>query len=275
MAEHPPRATAQPGRALLAATGVVLLFLLVQATAFIVLDRLSVDLDVAGGIDVRLALALMFVQVIGIGAVVLFVRFGSTTWRDLGMRDTPRGSFDRGWRLLMPVGLLVIAPTLGYAIASADEPVIGDGVGLSLALAFVLLSIAIAVNEELWFRGLVVDRLERGGRDLLVIGGSALLFGLPHLGSTRASVLNAVAVTLAVGIPFTVARMRVRSLWPLIAWHALIDTWAFIHTGSVVAEGSPSLVDALVSLVLPALVAAGYVAWFMRSRRRPATDPRR
>jgi membrane protease YdiL (CAAX protease family) len=265
----------QPGRALLSATGIVLLFLLVQATAFIVLDRLGVGLDIGDGIDLRLALALTLVQVAGIGAVVAMVTFGSTTWRDLGMRDTPPDSFNRGWRLLMPVGLLVIAPTLGYALASADEPVVGDGIGLPLALAFVLLSIAIAVNEELWFRGLVVDRLERGARDLLVIGGSALLFGLPHLSGTRASILNAVAVTFAVGIPFTIVRMRARSLWPLIAWHALIDTWAFIHTGSVVAEGSPSLGDALISLLLPVLVAVGYVTWFMRSRDRPATDPRR
>jgi membrane protease YdiL (CAAX protease family) len=190
---------------------------------------------------------------------------GVSSLRRVGAVDTPRGSFGAGMRLLLPVGALVLGPSIGFALAAGD-PLLADGMTLPLAAALLLLAVAIAVNEELWFRGLVLDQLDRAHRPWLTVLGGAVLFGLPHVAATSASWLNAAAVTLAVAIPFTVVRLRVGSIWPLVAWHAAIDAWAFLHTASVVPEGTPSAGEAAVALVLPAIVAAGYLRWWSRSR---------
>jgi membrane protease YdiL (CAAX protease family) len=262
--EDLPDTDSRPSRlsplvAVLAALWMVLGFLFVQLAALALVGPIRIE----GQIGAPQAWQLALVQSIGIAVVVLVVALGVTSWRRLGVVGSPAGAFDAGWRLLMPVGLLVIGPTVGYALFS-DRDVIHADIDLVRTLAFVVLAGAIALNEELWFRGLVVDQLERAGRPWLVVGAGAVLFGAPHVAASPASWLNAAAVTLAVAVPFTIARLHVRSIWPLVLWHALIDIWAFLHTASVVPQGSPSLVDALATLVLPALIAAGYVVWWRR-----------
>lgn len=251
---------------MLGAVALVLLFVLVQGLAFGVLTGAGVDLDVERRIGVKQALALTVVQLAGIVSVVLLVLGGASTWRRLGITGSEPGSFDQGWRLLMPVGILLVAPSFGYALFS-DASVVHDGITPTSALVFTVLAVAIGLNEELWFRGLVVDRLRAARRPWLTVYAASLLFGLPHVANTSASWVNAAAVTLAVAIPFTIVRLRCDTLWPLVAWHAVIDAWAFVHTSSVVAEGDPTLPEAFGLLVVPAIVGAGYVIWFRRGQR--------
>ena len=170
-------------------------------------------------------------------------------------------------RALAPVGILVIALPLGAVLASGDR-VFDPDLSTALIAALVAAAIMIAISEELWFRGLLVDALESARTPWLTIVASSVLFGLPHLPGGPAAVVNAIAVTLAVGVPFTVVRLRGGSIVPLIAWHAIIDTWAFLHTASVTAQGSPSIGEAVATLVVPSLIAAlGYVWWYRRGMR--------
>ncbi len=243
---------------------VVLGFISVQFAAGALLYALDVDLQVSGDVSLAEALAISAIQVIGILAIVALVMAGHATWRGIGIR-APRGAFGAGWRALMPVGLLVIGPSVGVALVS-DAGIVADRVTPTLAVAFITLALLIAINEELWFRGLLVDALDTARRPWLTIVASAVLFGLPHAGNTTAHLVNAIAVTLAVGIPFTVVRLRFGGLGSLIAWHALIDTWAFLHTASVTPQGSPDIADVVATLVLPSLVAIGYVWWYRRTR---------
>ena len=245
----------------------VLGFISVQVAGGALLYVLDVDLQVSGDVSIAEAAAIGAIQLCGILAVVALVTAGYASWRELGMRAS-RAAFGAGWRALLPVGLLVIGPSV--AVALYDGRVVDRGVTPMLALAFVALALLIAVNEELWFRGLLVDALDSARRPWLTIIGSAVLFGLPHAGDTTAHLVNAAAVTLAVGVPFTVVRLRHGALGPLIAWHALIDTWAFLHTASVTPEGSPDVADVVATLVLPSLVAIGYVWWYLRSVRAEA-----
>ena len=244
---------------------VVLSFVLVQVLASALLFALDVDLDITGGVSLAEATSIGAIQAAGIVAISVLVAIGHISWQRLAVRG-PRGSFAAGWRALLPVGLLVIGPTLALALAG-DDPVIAPNVTPTLAIAFVALALLISINEELWFRGLLVDALDSARRPWLTIIGASVLFGLPHVGDTSAHLLNAIAVTLAVGVPFTVVRLRCGSLGPLIVWHALIDTWAFLHTASVTPEGSPDPGEIAASLVLPALVAIGYVVWYRRGVR--------
>jgi membrane protease YdiL (CAAX protease family) len=259
-----PRPAASP---VLAAISMLLAFVLAQVVAIALLAAAGVKIDVDGTFGSSDAMALVAVQCIGVVFAAATIRLGPLTWRSVGAVGTPRRSFDVGWRLLLPVGIVVIGPTFAIA-AYGDEPLLAGSVTLTSALAFTLLAIAIAVNEELWFRGLIVDRLEQAHRPWLTVGVASLLFGLPHVAATSASLLNAAAVTLVVGIPFTIVRLRCGSIWPLVAWHALIDLWAFLHTASVVAEGDPSAVEAAGALVLPLVVGVGYLVWFRRDPMR-------
>lgn len=249
------------------AFGLLLLFVFVQVVAVALLQGVGLDVSVDGALTVRDALVLVLVQLAGI-AVVAGIAIGGvgTTWKRLGVAGYGGEGFDRGWKLLMPAGLLVVGPTVAYALFSSDD-VVQSGLGVPAVASFALLALAIAVNEELWFRGLIVDQLQLARRPWLTVFAASLLFGLPHVGATSASWLNAAGVTLAVAIPFTVVRLVVGSLWAMVAWHAIIDTWAFIHTSTVVPEGSPDVAEAIGTLVLPAVLALGYLAWFARGDR--------
>lgn len=246
-------------------------FVLAQAVAIGVLAAAGVKIDVDQKFGTTQALTLLAVQGAGVAFAAALIWLGPMTWHSVAATGTPRRSFDVGWRLLLPVGIVVIGPTFMYA-SFADDSVLDSSLTVGSALAFAALAIGIAVNEELWFRGLIVDRLEQAHRPWLTVGAASLLFGLPHVAATSASWLNAAAVTLVVGIPFTIVRLRCGSIWPLVAWHALIDVWAFLHTSSVVAEGEPSLLEAAAALVLPVIVAVGYVLWFRREPMRRITQ---
>ncbi len=258
-ADRPRRS---PIGALVLGVFVVMSFILVQGVVAALLVATDVDVTVDGEITFTKTLPIAAVQVAGVLAVAALVAFGFSTWRRIAVPGPP-GSFAAGWRALLPVGVLVIAPTVGVALAQ-DVPLIDPHVTPTLAAALIVLALLIAINEELWFRGLLVDALETARRPWLTIIGSAVLFGLPHVGDSTVYALNAVAVTLAVGIPFTVVRLRCGSLGPLIAWHAIVDAWAFLHTASVTPQGSPDVGDVVATLVLPALVAIGYLWWYLR-----------
>lgn len=157
--------------------------------------------------------------------------------------------------------------SVAAAIAEGDSLVAGSLDPFEVA-AFAVFAVFIGINEELWFRGLLVAELGGAARPWLAVLGSGLLFGLPHVAGDAATTLNAIAVALAVGIPFAVVRVRGASLLPLVGWHAIIDAWAFVHTASVVAQGAPSLGEIAAGLVLPALIAAVYLAWLARPATR-------
>lgn len=246
----------------------VVAFAAVQSVTLGAMAAADWDIDVAGEIGVRDALQLSLMQVAGIAVALAMVASGVSSWRGIGLRAGP-GSVTRGGRALLPVGVLVIVPSLAYAAASSDS-IVDPQLGPARAAAFVLLAVLIAANEELWFRGLVVDLLGGRARPVLVIILSAVLFGAPHYAGTSATLLNSIAVALAVGVPFAAVRLRHQSLLPLIAWHAVIDIWAFLHTASVVAEGDPTTAELAAGLFLPSLIAIAYLAWYLRAARHPA-----
>ncbi|MEO6867241.1 MAG: CPBP family intramembrane glutamic endopeptidase [Gaiellales bacterium] len=253
---------------LLRAVGYVALFLLVQIIAGVLLDALGFSPNDVSGTDVHLrdVLVLGMLELLVLAGAVLFTHLRGGV-RGLGVEL--RGARQaRGWWQLAPSGLLVIAPSFAFALADDPSTVITRTSVATLA-AFVGLAVLIGITEELWFRGLVMASLDPQRSPWLAVFGSAILFGLPHLlssnaGVTAATALNAAAVTLAIAIPFACVRVASRAIVPMIGWHAAIDAWAFLHTSSITAEGTPDISDASVALVVPALVAAGYILWLNR-----------
>jgi uncharacterized protein len=108
----------------------------------------------------------------------------------------------------------------------------------------------IALNEELFFRGVVLEGLRPQGWRWAIIG-SAAMFGASHAvnivaGANLPFTLMQIAATTAGGVAFAAIRIRTGSLWPLIALHVVLDVMALTTlTGDAVEM--PILIPVLVA----------------------------
>jgi membrane protease YdiL (CAAX protease family) len=88
---------------------------------------------------------------------------------------------------------------------------------LELAAA-ALSAIVVGFNEELAFRGYIMQRLSQAWGMSLAVAGSSVLFGLVHILNPNASVLGIVSVCLA-GLLYALAYLVTRSLWLPMGLH--------------------------------------------------------
>jgi membrane protease YdiL (CAAX protease family) len=88
----------------------------------------------------------------------------------------------------------------------------------------------IALNEEVFFRGIVLEGLRpQGWRNAII--GSAFLFGFAHslnlvAGANLPFTVMQIAATTAGGVTLAALRIRSGSLWPVIGLHVALDVMA-------------------------------------------------
>jgi hypothetical protein len=87
-----------------------------------------------------------------------------------------------------------------------------------------LLSIS-ATNEELIFRGYPFQKLVESMGPPGAVAVSSACFGLVHLGNPHHTLISTVN-TMLVGIPFSIAYLRTRSLWMPVGMHF---TWNYLQ----------------------------------------------
>jgi len=150
------------------------------------------------------------------GLTVLLVAFLAATdaWRSARVVATGGRS---AWGLLALPLVLVLAPLVG----GVHLPALGP---LSILLVGYALT---GFTEETFFRGVVLGVLRPGGAVRAVVL-SSLLFGMVHLGNVFVRPSVALVVAQAVGavcfgIAYGALRLRLATIWPLIALHALHD----------------------------------------------------
>jgi membrane protease YdiL (CAAX protease family) len=156
-------------------------------------------------------------------------------WRRIGMTRRPRVADLR----LLAYPVLAGTPFLlfGWNLAPTDVvPMVLVGAPL------------IALNEELFFRGVVLEGLRpQGWRNAII--GSAALFGASHVvnivaGASLPFTVMQVAATTAGGVAFAAIRIRTGSLWPLLILHVVLDVMALTTlTGDAVSQ--PILIPVL------------------------------
>jgi uncharacterized protein len=160
-------------------------------------------------------LALLLYQ----GAVRFTERRGVDELRWL---DAPRGLLrgTGGGILLFTATIALIAVFGGYRITGGGS--FWDAVAALGVMA------AVAVGEELVFRGVLLRLVEElaGTRAALVI--SAVLFGGTHLLNPHATVWGALAIAVEAGLMLGAAYVATRSLWVPIGLHL---GWNFAETG--------------------------------------------
>ena len=152
---------------------------------------------------------------------------------------------------VLPAGLAVQAP--GAAVW-----------GLALLLA--------AANEELFSRGLILERLARAYRPGIAVAVTAALFGLQHLSALAltsrgsADVLGNVLASGVYGFALAAFQLRFRWLWPLILLHAAAN-FLTIHAPT-------ALPDPVIVVTHAGLLGYG-VLLLHRTRAGPAGDRHR
>ncbi|WP_166997784.1 CPBP family intramembrane glutamic endopeptidase [Paramicrobacterium fandaimingii] len=171
------------------------------------------------------------------------------------------------------VGLVFVAVSVatisllgGYTFEWASADV------LSVIATVVAVNIGAAVIEELIFRGLALQALEKLGGSWVALAATSLLFGLLHLANPGATLWSACAIALEAGVLLGSAFLWRRSLWFAIGLHFAWNTaegllgipisgHAYSGLFTVTTHGSPlltggafgleaSIVPVVVSLLL-------------------------
>lgn len=124
----------------------------------------------------------------------------------------PTGARLAWWFLPLAVTVILVLATGGIAVSG------------ELAAAYAVLVVAVAVNEETWFRGVVLALLRPAGIRTAVIG-STVLFGVLHLanlagGADLGGAVLQVLFAVLFGIVAAQLAVVTGSLWPVIIWHA-------------------------------------------------------
>lgn len=122
--------------------------------------------------------------------------------------------------LFILASTLIIVASGDYSFQWAGSADTGDvlaaGVGSALGAAIV---------EELVFRGLMFQAIQKLGGDWLALAVTSLFFGVAHLGNTGATLWSAFAISIEAGVLLGAAFLWRRNLWFVMglhfAWNAI------------------------------------------------------
>jgi membrane protease YdiL (CAAX protease family) len=146
------------------------------------------------------------------------------------------------------VSALVIAVLGGYSFS-------WSGNGLSVVLTMAAVSIGAAVTEELLFRGLALQALERLWGSRVALACTALLFGALHLGNPGATLWTSLAIAIEAGVLLGAAYLWRRSIWFVVGLHFAWNTTEGLLGIPVSGHVSPGLLTTEVTG--PALLSGG------------------
>jgi CAAX protease family protein len=139
------------------------------------------------------------------------------------------------------VGLALFVAAIGLIAVFGGYKVTSGGSFWDAVAAFGLMA-AVAVGEELVFRGVLLRVLEEltGTRIALVI--SAVFFGGVHLLNPKATIWGALSIAVEAGLMLGAAYIATRSLWVPIGIHF---AWNFAETGIFGATASGGRTESL------------------------------
>jgi membrane protease YdiL (CAAX protease family) len=193
------------------------------------------------------------------------------------------------------IGAGFIVVSIGIITALGGYHFTFDGAaGLRALPGLVVLALGGAITEELIFRGLALQAIEKLAGSWVALGVTALLFGLAHAANPGAGLWSSVAIAIEAGGLMGAAFLWRRSLWLVFALHA---TWngleqafgipvsghvdpglavATVHGSAALTGGEfgleASLVPVLISLALTAILM--WAAHRNGQIRRPARSRR-
>ncbi|MFF6815276.1 CPBP family intramembrane glutamic endopeptidase [Streptomyces sp. NPDC012403] len=148
--------------------------------------------------------------------------------RRVAQRPTPEIARSRAGREALlgggiGLGFILVSALLITAFGGYSFSWAGDGF-VSVVWSAVAVQIGAAVTEELLFRGLALQALERlwGSGAAIVI--TSLFFGVAHLGSPGANAWSGVAIALEAGVLLGAAFLWRRNIWFVVGLHFAWNT---------------------------------------------------
>ncbi|MFX3631812.1 MAG: lysostaphin resistance A-like protein [Candidatus Pristimantibacillus sp.] len=156
------------------------------------------------------------------GAVAILVY--RLTMKYLASRSTPelsrtRAGIEVGMGLLIgaifiTVSTFIIVAAGGYSFQWASAADTG-----SVLITSITAALSAAIIEELIFRGLMFQAINKWAGSWLALAVTSLFFGVAHLGNTGATLWSAFAITIEAGILLGAAFLWRRNLWFAMALH--------------------------------------------------------
>ncbi|WP_159888139.1 CPBP family intramembrane glutamic endopeptidase [Paenibacillus puerhi] len=125
----------------------------------------------------------------------------------------------------------------------------------SVVWAIITTQLVAAFVEELIFRGLAFQAIEKRGGSLLALALTSLFFGIAHLGNPGATVWGAFSITIEAGVLLGAAFLWRRNVWFIISLHFF---WNAIEgLLGIPVSGHPSSGLFTVEVTGPALLTGG------------------
>lgn len=128
------------------------------------------------------------------------------------VRDTLIGVAIGTGFLVVSVGIVALLGGYRFSVDGAA--------GIRALPELVAVTIAGAITEELLFRGLLLQAIERLGGSWIALGATAVLFGLVHSANPGATLWSSVAIAIEAGGLMGAAFLWRRSLWVVFGLHA-------------------------------------------------------
>jgi len=207
---------------------------------------------IAAGTSSRWQYIMPFALVLVPALYVTFILTRLRRWRAAGFNQPGQW---RALHLIIPLLTTLALPAVGLA-AHGVVPMLG--LILTLQIAFMLIDVFM---EEATYRGIILEALHHYPATMRVLI-TAVLFGLSHTdnlflpGADEIGVLYQIFEATLVGVLLTAARLRMNTIWPVIAIHAAYDLMlilAFGHAFPVAPTLGGFIVDTTVNLGLALL----------------------
>ncbi|GFN32974.1 CPBP family intramembrane glutamic endopeptidase [Paenibacillus xylaniclasticus] len=125
----------------------------------------------------------------------------------------------------------------------------------SVVLPIIAAQLGAAFVEELVFRGLAFQAIEKMGGSLLALALTSLFFGIAHLGNPGATVWGAVCIALEAGVLLGAAFLWRRNVWFIIGLHFMWNTIEGLS--GIPVSGHPSTGLFTVEVTGPTLLTGG------------------
>ncbi|MDQ0062727.1 CPBP family intramembrane glutamic endopeptidase [Paenibacillus harenae] len=264
-----------------------IVWMIVGAIGIVLIDTLFRQLtESAEGM-----ISLVFTLVMGFLAILVY----KLTLTYLARRSTPEISRQRaGIETVLGVltgtifitgSAFIIMALGGYSFqwaSSADTS--------SVLISSIETALGAAIVEELIFRGLMFQAIDKLGGKPLALAVTSLFFGVAHLGNTGATLWSAFAIALEAGVLLGAAFLWRRNLWFAMglhfAWNAIEGLLgipvsghsaaglftAKVNGAALLTGGDFGLEGSIVPVVVSLLISIPMLIWAARNRRVEARN---
>jgi uncharacterized protein len=258
-----------------------IVWMLVGAIGIVLIDTLFRQLTER--VDGMISLVLTLVM--GLLAILVY----KLTLTYLARRSTPEIARQRaGIEALLGVltGTIFIAGSVfiimalgGYSFQWASSANAG-----SVLISSIGAALGAAIVEELIFRGLMFQAIDRLGGKMLALAVTSLFFGVAHLGNPGATLYSAFAIALEAGVLLGAAFLWRRNLWFTIglhfAWNAIEGLLGIpvsghsaaglftvkVNGAALLTGGDFGLEGSIVPVVVSLLISIPMLIWTARNR---------